>query len=307
MSNRVLCKGGCGEEATFNGWCKIKWVSGNKYGVACKIIKEKTARKISEFRIEEGKMGKNPMQNPLICAKNHSQERNRKAAESLKKLGKLKLLPQQIESKELKEKRRQNNIKAIQELLRLGKHPRQTESSEKKKERGEKISQTLIKMAKEGKLPLLNRSLEQKEIARKKASIRMREGIKSGKIVIPSHSWKKIFYNGLILRSGWEKTVAEYLDTTGYQWEYESLRVDYWDSQRNRVAITIPDFYIPKLNIIIEVKGIDLDPKQTEDKISGLNIAGYKTFLFRGKEIKHIQKNKRVFSKLLLGEYDEKS
>ena len=78
MSNRVLCKGGCGEEATFNGWCKIKWVSGNKYGVACKIIKEKTARKISEFRIEEGKMGKNPMQNPLICAKNHSQERNRK-------------------------------------------------------------------------------------------------------------------------------------------------------------------------------------------------------------------------------------
>jgi len=92
-----------------------------------------------------------------------------------------------------------------------------------------------------------------------------------------------------------------------YQWKYESGRVYYWDSQRKKMSITIPDFYLPKFNIILEVKGLDYDPKMTEDKIEGLINAGYKAFLFKKIEIKHIKNKKRIFTKLLLGEYNEES
>ena len=53
-------------------------------------------------RIEEAKLGKNPMQNSEICAKNHSLDRNKKCSETLKEKGRLGLLPQQIESQNLK-------------------------------------------------------------------------------------------------------------------------------------------------------------------------------------------------------------
>lgn len=260
-----LCKGGCGKNATYKGWCSTKWISGRKFGVDCEIIRKKIAEKISNFRKEEAKLGKNPMQNPVICAKNHSPGRNKKAADSLKKLGQLGLLPQQIESEELKEKRRQNNKKAQQELLRLGKHPRQTESSEKRRKRIEKALNTFH-----------------------------------------STKWKQFYYKELILRSSWEKIVAEYLDSAGYKWEYETLRVYYFDTQTGKQALTIPDFYLPKLNIVIEVKGRE-DPRQTEDKIKGLISAGYKAFVFRKMEIKMIRNHKSKLTQLLLGEYNEKS
>lgn len=260
------CKGGCGKKANYRGWCNTAWVSGKRFGVYCESINKKKGEKISQFRIQEAKLGKNPMQDPIICAKNHTPERNRKAAKSLKKLGQQGLLPQQIESEELKEKRRRNNSKANQELLRLGKHPTQIESVEKRQQRIEKALNTFH-----------------------------------------STKWKKFYYKNIILRSSLEKIVAEYLDSMGYEWEYETLKVYYFDSQRKVQSLTIPDFYLPKYNLVIEVKGRDFNPKQTEDKIEGLIFAGYKAFLFRKQEIKHLKNNKRILTKLLLGEYDEKS
>ena len=116
MSNN-FCKGGCGNVATHKNWCRLKWQSGKRFAVDCPVIEKKRGRSISKYRIKEAKLGKNPMQNPEVCEKNHSPTRNKKAAESLRNLGQLGLLPQQTECEELKEKRR--NRKSTCKRLKL--------------------------------------------------------------------------------------------------------------------------------------------------------------------------------------------
>ena len=188
-----FCKGNCGQAAQYKGWCSIKWISGNRFAVDCPKIEKKRGASILLARIEESKLGKNPMQNPIICDKNHSKERNKKCAEKLKEAGKLGLLPQQIESQELKEKRRKNISISLKKLMAAGKHPRQLESIEKRKQRLEKMANTLIGLGKQGKLPVQNLSTEQKEKISKKIAKSLSEGIKSGKIKL-SPSWKKVPY-----------------------------------------------------------------------------------------------------------------
>src|SRR3989344_4954239 len=100
--SRDFCKGGCGNIPTYKGWCRLKWKSGNRVSIGCPSIEEKRGKAISLYRINEAKLGKNPMQNPEICKKNHSLERNKKASETLKKKGLLGIFPQQIENKYLK-------------------------------------------------------------------------------------------------------------------------------------------------------------------------------------------------------------
>ena len=46
-------------------------------------------------------------------------------------------------------------------------------------------------------------------------------------------------------------------------YEIESIRVEYWDSQKNSYRVAIPDFYIPSENLIIEIKS-----EWTYDKIN---------------------------------------
>lgn len=288
--SKDLCKGGCGNRAVYKGWCKIRWKSGNKFGVACPSVEEKRANSISKFRIEEGKKGKNPMQNPLICAKNHSAKRNLKCSETLKRLGKLKLLPQQIENKNLKEKRRKNVSLALKKLLEAGRHPRQLESYEKRKARLDKMANSLAELGKQGKLPIQNMTKKQKKAFGEKISAKLREGIKSGKIKL-SKSWKRMPYKNFILRSNWEKIVAEFLDKKRFEWEYETLRISYWDSKRKVRATTIPDFYLPKNNIIIEVKSnAEFNSQQTKDKTKAIIKKGF-YFLLVGKNYIDMIKN----------------
>lgn len=302
--SKELCRGGCGNEATYKGWCKIKWESGNKFGVACPIIEEKRAKSISKFRTEEAERGENPMQNPIICAKNHSKERNKKCSEKLKGKGKLGLLPQQIESKKLKEKRRRNVSITLKKLWKIGKHPRQLESYEKRRERLNKMANTLKNLGKEGKLPIQNMTEEQKKKRSKKISKKLREGFKSGRIKL-SMSWKKVPYKDLILRSNWERIVAEFLDKNGFDWEYETKRIQYWDTERQIKAITIPDFYISSTNTIIEVKSNEkFNSQQTKDKIKGIRNNGFNVFLIGRREIELIKNNKFLN---LLEEKNEKS
>ena len=150
-----LCKGGCGNKAIYKSWCDIRWKRGNKVSVICPEIEKKRAKAISKYRIKEAKLGLNPMQDPKICRKNHSKERNRKAATSLKRLGELGLLPQQTEPFYLREKRRKNVSKSLKKLVEKGIFPTQIESEEKKRERFRKVSITIKKLALEGKLRLL--------------------------------------------------------------------------------------------------------------------------------------------------------
>ena len=295
--SKQLCKGNCGGEATYKGWCKVKWKSGNRFGVGCPTIEKKRGNSISVARIEESKQGKNPMQNPEICKRNHSEERNKKCSDTLKNMGELGLLPQQIESKELKNKRRKNVSISIKKLLERGKHPIQLESPEKRRERLNKMANTLFLLGKQKKLPIQNMAEEQKKIFGEKISRRLMEGIKSGRIKL-SKSWKKIPYKNIILRSNWEKEVAKFLDINGFFWEYETKKIPYWDNDRKLETTTIPDFYIPSINTIIEVKSnADFESQKTKDKINGIKKNGFKTLLVGRREIKLIKEYPDKFLK----------
>lgn len=168
MEKIILCKGGCGNKPIYKGWCGIKWKKGNRVCVTCPELEKKKGKAISKYRIKEARLGLNPMQNPKICAKNHSPERNKKAARTLKYLGKLKLLPQQTESRELREKRLRSIRKILRKLAAEGKLNHQVESKIKKKIRHQKIAKTLRKLARERKLPTQNFSKEERKKSVKK-------------------------------------------------------------------------------------------------------------------------------------------
>lgn len=300
-----LCFGKCGRIGKYimkngNIWC-------SEYPVNCPSISKVRAENISKTKLNLSRLGLNPMQNPEICRKNHSLERNKKASETLKRLGNLGLLPQQRESKYLKYKRRKNVSKTLRKMFSEGNHPRQLESPEKRKERLEKMASTLKKLGKEGKLPIQKMSLKEKERFGKKISKVLRDKIRKGLIKPYTSYGKRIPYKSsiagnLILRSYWEVEIAKVLDSLDIYWSYESLVINYWDSQRKVMANTIPDFYMPKSNLIIEVKGSDFDSIKTIDKIKGIKKAGYNALLIGRKELKRIRENPFQFRELIKGD-----
>lgn len=80
-----------------------------------------------------------------------------------------------------------------------------------------------------------------------------------------------------LLRSSYEEEYAKYLDSCKIKYEVESLNIRYFDSQRNKYRTAIPDFYIPSMNLIIEVKSIfTLDVINMQEKISEYEKCGYK-------------------------------
>ena len=169
------------------------------------------------------------------------------------------------------------------------------------------MANTLKLLGEMGKLPVQNMTLEQKKEFGRKISKKLREGIKSGRIKL-SKSWKRIPYKNLILRSNWEKEVAEFLDQNNLIWEYESKIIPYFDRDRKIYANTIPDFYIPSINIIIEVKSnAEFKSNKTKDKINGIKKHGFKTLLVGRKEIKMIKENPNKFLEIIGGEEYEKS
>jgi len=265
MENIGLCKGGCGNKAIYAGWCGVKWKKENKVCINCPKIEEKRGRSISRYRIKEAKLGLNPMQNPIISKKNHSIERNKKASETLKRLGKLKLLPQQTESK-YKSKLRLSRIrKASQQLSAEGKLNHQIESPEKKKLRHKKISLTVKALHLQGYY---------KQKTPKKVSYISK-------------------FNGKIyFRSKWELEVAKLLDLNNIVWLYEPFSIPYIDDNQNKHS-TIPDFYLPKYNLIIEVKSSRKDffrRSNIKNKAEGIKRKGFNFYLWMDEEIEMIRK-----------------
>ena len=115
-------------------------------------------------------------------------------------------------------------------------------------------------------------------------------------------------YKDLVLRSRWERTVAEFLDKIGIIWEYETLRIDYFDTTRGITAVTIPDFYIPSLNTVIEVKSnAFFKSQQTKDKMNAIKESGFKALLVGRREIALIKENAEQFKGILLGDNYETS
>ncbi|MEK6933055.1 MAG: hypothetical protein AABW56_04665 [Nanoarchaeota archaeon] len=270
MESMKLCKGGCGSKALYSGWCGLRWKKGNKISVICPTIEQKRGRSISRYRIKEAKLGLNPMQNPIICKKNHSIVRNRKASETFKKLAKLRLLPQQTESKYKSALRLSRIRKALQKLAAEGKLNHQIESLEKKRLRHKKISATVKALHAKGYY--------------------INKGIK--KILYKSKFNGKIYF-----RSGWESEVAKFLDLNNIHWLYEPFPIPYIDDEGN-AHITIPDFYLPRYNLIIEVKSGRKDflrKSNIKNKAKGIKRKGFNFNLWMDKEIEMIRKGNNEF------------
>ena len=292
---KKLCKGGCGKIATYRGWCKIKWRSNSKFCPSCPKLEEKRAKSISLYRLQEAKLGLNPMQNPEICKRNHSEERNRKAALALKKLGKMGLLPQQIEPQYLKDRRLRKIRKTLRKLAVEKRLPQQIESSESKAIRIQRIKETLIKLAKQGKLKLQNMTDKERREYGRRMSISLKKAVAEGRVK-PNLGgfktpYKRLNGESIVLRSKWEAEVAKLLDKLNVSWQYEPFYVKYFNTEKKLMSNTLPDFYLPEQNLIIEVKGASITLTKTRDKIRWLHKQGYNVLLIGRKEIKFIRRN----------------
>ena len=81
----------------------------------------------------------------------------------------------------------------------------------------------------------------------------------------------------VFLRSSYELDYAKELDEQHIDYEVEFKHIKYWDSQKQEYRCAIPDFYIPKDNIIVEIKSsYTLDKQNMIDKIKAYRDLGYK-------------------------------
>jgi hypothetical protein len=86
---------------------------------------------------------------------------------------------------------------------------------------------------------------------------------------------KKVYY-----RSSYELEYCKYLDKNKINYEVESLRIKYFDTQLNKERIAIPDFYLPESNTIVEIKSSwTLDEQNMKDKEIEYLKRGYKFIL----------------------------
>lgn len=68
---------------------------------------------------------------------------------------------------------------------------------------------------------------------------------------------KKVEYNGIVFDSSWEVIVAKFLDDNNIIWERPKNGFEYiWE---NDIHLYYPDFYIPSMDLYIEVKGYKRD------------------------------------------------
>ena len=78
------------------------------------------------------------------------------------------------------------------------------------------------------------------------------------------------------LRSSYELDYANQLDEQKINYEVESLRIKYINSKDNKEHCAIPDFYIPDLNLIIEIKSNwTFDNQEMIDKFKAYKNLGY--------------------------------
>ncbi len=81
---------------------------------------------------------------------------------------------------------------------------------------------------------------------------------------------------GIMMRSSWERKLASRLDNINIKWEYEKII-------KHKDNYCLPDFYIPKLNIIIEVKPTKFIDERLIKKIKIYKKIGYKVFIITEK------------------------
>jgi predicted DNA-binding protein YlxM (UPF0122 family) len=89
--------------------------------------------------------------------------------------------------------------------------------------------------------------------------------------------YKTPFQGVVKMRSSWEVKTADYLNDKNIKWYYEYEWLDLGDSKY------LPDFYLPDLNLYIEVKG----RKKAEDikKVKTARKLNFKVLLWDGEEL----------------------
>lgn len=115
----------------------------------------------------------------------------------------------------------------------------------------------------------------------------VRLSIKNGKSCPPTndtykHGWHTTWNNkNVFYRSSYELDYCNILDADKIDYDMESLRISYWDSQRNIYRIAIPDFHIKSKNLIVEIKSAyTYDEINMNDKISEYKKLNYNVELF---------------------------
>lgn len=61
-------------------------------------------------------------------------------------------------------------------------------------------------------------------------------------------------YRPVMYRSSYEFKLSKLLNELGFEYKYESLWIDYYDPERKKNRKYNPDFFIPSLNLVLEVK-----------------------------------------------------
>ena len=87
------------------------------------------------------------------------------------------------------------------------------------------------------------------------------------------------------LRSSYELDYANYLDENQISYSVEDLRIEYYDSRKNKMRIAVPDFYLSDTNEIVEIKSdFTLDIQEMLDKFEAYKKLGYVPKLILEKE-----------------------
>jgi hypothetical protein len=82
--------------------------------------------------------------------------------------------------------------------------------------------------------------------------------------------------NEVYLRSSYEIDYANELDKNHIKYEVEHLRIKYYDTIENRYRCSIPDFYLPDTNTIVEIKSkYTLNIQNMKDKFLAYKNLGY--------------------------------
>lgn len=95
---------------------------------------------------------------------------------------------------------------------------------------------------------------------------------------------KKVEYNGIILDSQWEVDFVSYLDKNNILWRRPKEGFEYIYNGVNKIYY--PDFYLPKYDVYVEVKGFERD----KDKYKWRSLNNL--IVIKRKEIEDIHLNK---------------
>jgi hypothetical protein len=99
--------------------------------------------------------------------------------------------------------------------------------------------------------------------------------------VVTSPKYKQGWYttwDGRLVyyHSSYELEYCKILDSKKIVYQMESVRIKYFDTQKNKNRIAIPDFYLPESNTLIEIKSkYTFDEQNMKDKLVSYNENGY--------------------------------